>query len=74
AGMGECGFDAAVSTCQHLAEQVGVDVTQVLPFSTGVIGQPLPIDKIIAAMPDAVSRLSETGWLEAAAGIMTTDT
>ncbi len=74
AGTGEAGVKGALSTCQHLAEQVGVDVTQVLPFSTGVIGQPLPIDKIIAAMPDAVSRLSETGWLEAAAGIMTTDT
>src|SRR5690606_29544956 len=47
---------------------------QVLPFSTGVIGEPLPVQKIIAAIPEALSKVSEQGWDDAAAGIMTTDT
>jgi glutamate N-acetyltransferase/amino-acid N-acetyltransferase len=46
----------------------------VLPFSTGVIGEPLPVDKLISAMPDAIAALSEDGWADAASGIMTTDT
>ena len=51
-----------------------VDTQQVLPFSTGVIGEPLPIEKIISALPDVVNNLSEEGWAEAAEGILTTDT
>lgn len=74
AGMGETGLDGALATCRHLADHTRVDVTQVLPFSTGVIGQPLPVDKIAAALPGALRGLNEGGWLDAAVAIMTTDT
>ena len=74
AGTGSPGRDDALATCRRLAEQAGVESMQVLPFSTGVIGQPLPVEKITAALPGALLKLSEKGWLEAAAGIMTTDT
>jgi glutamate N-acetyltransferase/amino-acid N-acetyltransferase len=49
-------------------------VTQVLPFSTGVIGEPLPMDVVLPAIPSALDNLSEQGWAEAAIGILTTDT
>lgn len=74
AGTGEQGLDDALSCAAALAEQIGVDKNQVLPFSTGVIGEPLPIQKIISSLPSAVACLRENGWESAAEGIMTTDT
>ncbi|MDO9320373.1 MAG: bifunctional glutamate N-acetyltransferase/amino-acid acetyltransferase ArgJ [Pseudomonas sp.] len=74
AGTGEPGLLAATQTCAALAQLAGVDEQAILPFSTGVIGEPLPVDKIIAALPAALADLSEQHWAEAAIGIMTTDT
>lgn len=74
AGTGEPGLVAAQRTCSRLAELAGVDEGAVLPFSTGVIGEPLPVEKIEAALPAALADLSEANWAQAAAGIMTTDT
>ncbi len=74
AGTGKPGMQAAVSTCEALAELTGVTSQQVLPFSTGVIGELLPAAKVIAAMPAALSDLSDANWAVAAEGIMTTDT
>jgi glutamate N-acetyltransferase/amino-acid N-acetyltransferase len=74
AGTGEPGLLAAAQTCAALAELVGVAEQTILPFSTGVIGEPLPVDKVIAALPAALADLSEQHWAEAATGIMTTDT
>ncbi|MBG4322571.1 bifunctional glutamate N-acetyltransferase/amino-acid acetyltransferase ArgJ [Pseudomonas aeruginosa] len=65
---------AAAQTCAKLAELAGVAETSVLPYSTGVIGEPLPVAKIEAALPAALADLAEDRWAEAAAGIMTTDT
>jgi len=74
AGTGEQGMLAARTTCEALAEQGSCWAEQVLPFSTGVIGVQLPVEKITAVLPAAITKLSETGWLEAAHTIMTTDT
>lgn len=74
AGTGSEGMDRALQTCQALATELGVDQNQILPFSTGVILEPLPADKIIAAIPAAVADLSAQNWLPAASSIMTTDT
>lgn len=74
AGTGSDGMDRALRTCQALAAELGIDQTQVLPFSTGVILEPLPDDKIIAALPTAVADLNAQNWLPAASSIMTTDT
>ena len=74
AGTGKLGVDNALITCRALAEQVDVPVEAILPFSTGVIGEPLPVDKIVAAIPAALSSLSEENWRAAGLGIMTTDT
>jgi glutamate N-acetyltransferase/amino-acid N-acetyltransferase len=74
AGTGEPGLLAATQACAALAELTGVDEQAILPFSTGVIGEPLPVDKIIKALPAALADLSEHHWAEAATGIMTTDT
>ena len=74
AGTGEAGLVAAAQTCAKLAELAGVAETSVLPYSTGVIGEPLPVAKIEAALPAALADLAEDRWAEAAAGIMTTDT
>jgi glutamate N-acetyltransferase/amino-acid N-acetyltransferase len=74
AGTGEPGLLAAAQTCAALAELVGVAEQTILPFSTGVIGEPLPVDRVIAALPAALADLSEQHWAEAATGIMTTDT
>ena len=74
AGTGLRGLaDARVCT-QALAELAHVDAASVLPFSTGVIGELLPVDRLIAGLPGALSKLSATGWEDAAHGIMTTDT
>jgi glutamate N-acetyltransferase/amino-acid N-acetyltransferase len=74
AGTGEKGMADARACCEALAREAGVDVAQVLPFSTGVIGEPLPVDKIVKGIPAALDNLSENHWAEAASGIMTTDT
>ncbi len=74
AGTGPQGLADARMTCQLLAEQVSATAAQVLPFSTGVIGEFLPVDKIEAALPTAVAALDEAGWEAAARAIMTTDT
>lgn len=71
---GEQGLRDALATCAALAQATGVKPEQVLPFSTGVIGEPLPVAKILAVIPEGVAKLSEAGWGEAGLGIMTTDT
>ncbi|MDT3714596.1 bifunctional glutamate N-acetyltransferase/amino-acid acetyltransferase ArgJ [Pseudomonas soli] len=74
AGTGAPGLAAAERTCARLAELAGVPAESVLPFSTGVIGEPLPVEKIEGALQAALDNLSENNWAEAATGIMTTDT
>lgn len=74
AGTGQQGLDNANTVCRAVAAEVGVASSEVIPFSTGVIGEPLPVEKILAALPSAVEALSEQGWSDAAVGIMTTDT
>ncbi|HKQ30866.1 MAG TPA: bifunctional glutamate N-acetyltransferase/amino-acid acetyltransferase ArgJ [Burkholderiales bacterium] len=74
AGTGKPGLADARASCQALAKQLGCRPDEVLPFSTGVIGERFPLDRLVAGMPAAVSRLSDAGWAEAAHGIMTTDT
>ena len=74
AGTGKPGMQAALETCKALAKLTGVQAEQVLPFSTGVIGELLPSAKVIAALPAAIENLSADQWAQAAEGIMTTDT
>ncbi len=74
AGTGEPGMLASRQSCMLLAEAVGCDAKQVLPFSTGVIGERLPIEPIQAALPALVAALDELNWPQAASAIMTTDT
>lgn len=80
AGTGEPGLGNARQTCTALARSLGLHHEQVLPFSTGVIMEPLPLDRLLAGLPqalaDAAQPQSENGgqWLAAAQGIMTTDT
>ncbi len=74
AGTGEPGLAAARSTCEALAALAGCTAQQVLPFSTGVIMEPLPVERIVAGLPAAWADLDAAHWAEAAAGIMTTDT
>ncbi len=71
---GAQGKKAALATCEKAAALLGIQTAQVLPFSTGVIGEVLPAEKICAALPQAVSALSETAWCDFAKAIMTTDT
>jgi glutamate N-acetyltransferase/amino-acid N-acetyltransferase len=74
AGTGSAGMAAARACVGAVALAGGVDPASVLPFSTGVIGEPLPVDLIEAALPRAMSALSGDGWASAARGILTTDT
>ncbi|RXT83544.1 bifunctional ornithine acetyltransferase/N-acetylglutamate synthase [Pseudomonas syringae] len=74
AGTGEPGLVAARRTCETLAQLTGVDASAVLPYSTGVIGEPLPVEKIEGALQAALDDLSVDNWAAAATGIMTTDT
>ena len=74
AGTGTDGLARARRSCEVLASLIGVQARQVLPFSTGVIMETLPIDRIEAGLPAAVGALKADGWLDAAEGIMTTDT
>lgn len=71
---GEQGLLDAKATCAAIAQLTGVKQEQVLPFSTGVIGEPLPVQKITAVIPEALQKAHENGWDDAGAGIMTTDT
>jgi glutamate N-acetyltransferase / amino-acid N-acetyltransferase len=73
AGTGEDGLKRALRTCDETARLLGCDEQQVLPFSTGVILEPLPVDTLIAGLPAAVANLQEDNWLDAAHAIMTTD-
>jgi glutamate N-acetyltransferase/amino-acid N-acetyltransferase len=71
---GESGYQNALAVCASVAEQTSVARTQVLPFSTGVIGEPLPVEKITAVIPELCSSAREDAWERAARAIMTTDT
>lgn len=73
AGTGEAGMQAAIACCQAVADLARLTVETILPFSTGVIGQQLPVDKVTQAIPAAYQNLSENNWFDAAHGIMTTD-
>ena len=73
AGTGEPGLAHARQSCAALAALLGLAPEQVLPFSTGVIMEPLPIERIVAGLPAALADAQPTHWLRAAEGIMTTD-
>lgn len=74
AGTGRQGLRDAQQCCELLASASGCAPAEVLPFSTGVIGEALPVSKIETALPAAVAGLADTGWEDAAHGILTTDT
>ena len=74
AGTGEQGLLDSSITCKALANATGCKEGEVLPFSTGVIGEVLPVDKINTVLPELVENLSANSWLDAAKAIMTTDT
>ncbi|WP_280539529.1 bifunctional glutamate N-acetyltransferase/amino-acid acetyltransferase ArgJ [Chromohalobacter sp. 11-W] len=74
AGTGEQGMHDAEKSCQALGELAGVAAQSVLPFSTGVIGEPLPVKRLCDALPEALAALSADSWQTAAEGILTTDT
>ena len=73
AGTGEEGLSRARQSCEALGQLLSINANQVLPFSTGVILEPLPVDKVIAGLPAAIENLKEDNWLNAAEAIMTTD-
>jgi glutamate N-acetyltransferase/amino-acid N-acetyltransferase len=74
AGTGAAGVEAALSTCAAAARSVGCAANAVLPCSTGVIMEPLPVERLIAGLPAAIGRAALNHWFEAAESIMTTDT
>ncbi|NNH26051.1 bifunctional glutamate N-acetyltransferase/amino-acid acetyltransferase ArgJ [Acinetobacter terrestris] len=74
AGTGKIGIANAEATCVKLAELAGVSASEILPFSTGVIGEQLPLERLMVGLQPALDSLSEDAWLDAATGIMTTDT
>ncbi len=74
AGTGEEGLKKAQDTCAALGQLLGVPAAQILPFSTGVILEPLPLDRLVAGLPSAIADLGPDHWSSAAHGIMTTDT
>lgn len=74
AGTGAAGLANARATCAALAQALGVTPEQILPFSTGVIMEELPVDRIVAGLPAAIAAAQPDNWATAAAGIMTTDT
>lgn len=74
AGTGKQGMQDAFACCANLASEVDALAQQVLPFSTGVIGEPLPVEKLSKALPAAVANLDQAHWDQAARAIMTTDT
>ncbi|MBD3897420.1 bifunctional glutamate N-acetyltransferase/amino-acid acetyltransferase ArgJ [Halomonas sp. ML-15] len=74
AGTGDLGMRDAEASCAELGRLADVAGTAVLPFSTGVIGEPLPMQRLLAGLPDAIDSLDADGWVAAAEGILTTDT
>jgi len=74
AGTGAPGIAAAETTCAAVASMLGCTLQQVLPFSTGVIMEPLPTDRLVAALPAARAALAPDHWFAAVSAIMTTDT
>ncbi|WP_106478364.1 bifunctional glutamate N-acetyltransferase/amino-acid acetyltransferase ArgJ [Phytohalomonas tamaricis] len=74
AGTGEAGMQDARACCAALAERTGTVPEAILPYSTGVIGEPLPVAKLTAGLDEALPGLSAEGWQAAAEGILTTDT
>ncbi len=74
AGTGAQGLLDAARCCELLAAGAGCESTDVLPFSTGVIGEALPVEPIAAGLPEALAGLADAGWQDAARGILTTDT
>ena len=74
AGTGAEGLARARQTCADAAQLLGCNASQVLPFSTGVIMEPLPVDRIVAGLPQCIAALKADAWADAAAAIMTTDT
>jgi len=74
AGTGEAGLIAANETCLALSDLLECAPSQILPFSTGVILEPLPLDRVKAGLPAAIENLKENNWHNAAEAIMTTDT
>ncbi len=74
AGTGEPGLKAAEASCAAVAQTLGIADAQVLPFSTGVILEPLPVERLVAGLPAAAADLRADNWHTAAHGIMTTDT
>lgn len=73
AGTGEDGLNRARQTCDALGNLLNLQANQILPFSTGVILESLPTDRLIAGLPAAIENLKEDNWLNAAEAIMTTD-
>jgi glutamate N-acetyltransferase/amino-acid N-acetyltransferase len=73
AGTGDSGLSNARASCAAVAKLLGCAPEQVLPFSTGVIMEPLPLDKIVAGLPACVANLKENNWFDASQAIMTTD-
>ena len=74
AGTGEAGHRAAMACCDAIATELGISRSEVMPFSTGVIGEPLPADRIISSISKARGNLTEDNWERAAGAILTTDT
>ncbi|MDH4275582.1 MAG: bifunctional glutamate N-acetyltransferase/amino-acid acetyltransferase ArgJ [Gammaproteobacteria bacterium] len=74
AGTGNAGLEDASQCCEGLARLAGCTPNAILPFSTGVIGERLPVAKVLAGLPQALADLRANGWVDAAHGIMTTDT
>ena len=74
AGTGAPGLANCRATCEALAHQLGIASSQVLPFSTGVIMEPLPMDRLLAGIPLAAGAIGRHEWIDAAQAIMTTDT
>jgi glutamate N-acetyltransferase/amino-acid N-acetyltransferase len=74
AGTGDQGLQAALACCQGLAQATNCESDQVLPFSTGVIGENLPVERMLDALPAASNALTTDGWEAASRAIMTTDT
>jgi glutamate N-acetyltransferase/amino-acid N-acetyltransferase len=74
AGTGEAGLAHTRRTCATLAQHLALKPEQILPFSTGVIMEPLPIDRLEAGLPNALADAQPNHWMRAAEGIMTTDT
>jgi glutamate N-acetyltransferase/amino-acid N-acetyltransferase len=74
AGTGQAGYNAAIECCTAVASLMDCHVSEVLPFSTGVIGQPIPVDRIVSSLPVLKQGLAEQNWQPASEAILTTDT